>query len=401
MHTRSSLLLALAGSSFLAANAQSTDPSLVCQAQLVHMSSQLTTTCCVPATNCDGGFPTECNAACAVLWNPFAATCASYIEANLPQLADLDSKCTATGGGSGSLDLGTVSTTYYLSVTVGFTARASVLAPGKKQNRFKGEFASDVAEALSVSSNAVYLTSVTANSISFDIFATSQADANTMQTNLQGQFADPNSSLMTGFVSDNIQNPGQATISIQTTGGSGGGGAPPPPGTPVPGTLKIRVDDQSDVYFNGELLGSTTPSQWTRTESFDFVGTCPAAAMDQYHTGNGNVLAFHGIDNAGVSAVIASWDHCGSTATTNLGCRCTSDDVSADDWTAVSYDDSAWPYAADGGGNGVDPWGVNPEIDRDARWIWAADLFGTDEAFCRCKEHQLATMTGTDLSGHG
>ena len=68
------------------------------------------------------------------------------------------------------------------------------------------------------------------------------------------------------------------------------------------------------------------------------------------------VAHLQGTDNAGVSAILASWDHCGQTATTNLGCRCTSDDVSADDWTAAAYDDSAWPYAADGGGNGVDPW---------------------------------------------
>ena len=40
-------------------------------------------------------------------------------------------------------------------------------------------------------------------------------------------------------------------------------------------------------------VGSTTVQQWTTTESFDFVGTCSVAAMDQYHTGNGNVLAIH------------------------------------------------------------------------------------------------------------
>jgi hypothetical protein len=98
----------------------------------------------------------------------------------------------------------------------------------------------------------------------------------------------------------------------------------------------------------------------------------------------------------------------------------TSTDVSADDWTASAYDDSSWPYAADGGINGVDPWGVNPDIDGTARWIWvtspplpssphpthiflsclsclsdfpqASDMMGTDEAFCRCNEDQLATV---------
>ena len=28
-------------------------------------------------------------------------------------------------------------------------------------------------------------------------------------------------------------------------------------------------------------------------------------------------------------------------------------------------------------------------------------MFGTDEAFCRCKEHQLPTTAGSDLTGHG
>ena len=132
------------------------------------------------------------------------------------------------------------------------------------------------------------------------------------------------------------------------------------------------------------------------------------ACWQGYHTGNGNVFAVHGTDAAGVSAILASWEHCGRTGTTNLGCRCTAQDVSGDDWTADEYDDSQWPYAADGGVNGelpryrrrhlgcillktaaislltgVDPWGPNRDIDRSARWIWAADMMGTDEAFCR------------------
>ena len=49
----------------------------------------------------------------------------------------------------------------------------------------------------------------------------------------------------------------------------------------------------------------------------------------------------------------------------------------------------------------MDPWGNTPDIAAEARWIWAADMFGTDEAFCRCKEHQLPTTAGSDLTGHG
>eukprot|EP01051_Picozoa_sp_SAG22_P004707 SAG22_NODE_260_length_13403_cov_57.915589_2_plen_72_part_00 len=53
---------------------------ILCQAQLVQMSDQLTATCCADSSNCQGGFPTECSAACAGMWNPFAATCSTYIE---------------------------------------------------------------------------------------------------------------------------------------------------------------------------------------------------------------------------------------------------------------------------------------------------------------------------------
>ena len=77
--------------------------------------------------------------------------------------------------------------------------------------------------------------------------------------------------------------------------------------------------------------------------------------LQGYHTGNGNVFAVHGTDAAGVSAILASWEHCGRTGTTNLGCRCTAQDVSGDDWTADEYDDSQCPYAADGGVNGKLP----------------------------------------------
>ena len=35
-----------------------------------------------------------------------------------------------------------------------------------------------------------------------------------------------------------------------------------------------------------------------------------------------------------------------------------------------------------------------------ARWIWAADMFGTDEAFCRCTEGHDEGV-GMTTSGHG
>jgi hypothetical protein len=162
------------------AAAQTTDPGVICQAQLTTMSATLNTVCCQPASNCEDGFPVECNTACAAQWNPFAKTCKSFIEATLPALAGLDTKCAATGGGSGAFDVKTAATMYYVQVTVGIDA-GKAANPGKKQNRFKGEFASDVAEALGVNEKAVFISSISASSISFDVFATSQSDAQALQ----------------------------------------------------------------------------------------------------------------------------------------------------------------------------------------------------------------------------
>jgi hypothetical protein len=48
----------------------------------------------------------------------------------------------------------------------------------------------------------------------------------------------------------------------------------------------------------------------------------------------------------------------------------------------------------------VDPWGYNPGIAAEARWIWAADMIGTDEAFCRCKENQVPHGAHRSHSDH-
>ena len=66
---------------------------------------------------------------------------------------------------------------YYLTVTSSINTGNKAANPGKKQNRFKNEFSSDVAEALGISDKSVFISSLTADSISFDIFATSQANA--------------------------------------------------------------------------------------------------------------------------------------------------------------------------------------------------------------------------------
>ena len=130
------------------------------------------------------------------------------------------------------------------------------------------------------------------------------------------------------------------------------------------------------MYFNGDLLGVSEQSEWEVVHSFPITAGC-----------NGqNVMAIHSVDAYGVGGIIASWEHCGRTTKTDQGCKCTQTDVSGEDWTSASYDDSAWPAAGDGGINGADPWGAVPEIEHSARWIWATNLQDTDEVYCRCVE---------------
>ena len=77
-----------------------------------------------------------------------------------------------------------------------------------------------------------------------------------------------------------------------------------------------------------------------------------------YYTGNGNVFAVHGTDAAGVSAT-ASWDHQAAPTTNRAaGAQVQTSLLTTD---PSDYDDSSWPYAADGGINGEDP-GVNPVL---------------------------------------
>lgn len=42
-------------------------------------------------------------------------------------------------------------------------------------------------------------------------------------------------------------------------------------------------------------------------------------------------------------------------------------------WTTDAFDDSAWTAAVDQGPHGMSPWGIIPNIDAAARWIWLFD----------------------------
>jgi hypothetical protein len=57
----------------LAAVAAQDAQMLACQSDLVSMSDQFNTACCANPANCASGAPTQCDAGCAAVWNPFCA----------------------------------------------------------------------------------------------------------------------------------------------------------------------------------------------------------------------------------------------------------------------------------------------------------------------------------------
>lgn len=246
---------------------------------------------------------------------------------------------------------------------------ANIGNSAKRQNRFKQNLRADLADALSLDQEQILITALSTTSVTIEIFAPSQAEVQAATSRLTTQLSNPNSVLLTGSVSSAISPNQRPNMQVQSMGGGGSTGGP--------GMLNIRIDDTSDgIYFNGNLLG-TVDDEWELVQSFPITAAC----------GQGpNVLAVHGIDAYGSAAILASWEHCGVTTKTDMGCKCTTDDVSSEDWTSPTYDDSAWPAAADGGINGADPWGEVHEVDMSARWIWASNLQDTDEAYCRCTE---------------
>jgi hypothetical protein len=290
------------------------------------------------------------------VWLPFSTPCGDFVSTNFPNLVAFSRRCTTAGAGQpvgpppppaagGSL--------YFTEGTLSMS-NANVGTTAKRQNRFKQNMRADLADALSLDQEQLLITAVSASSVTIEIFG-SQAEVQAATSALTAQLSDPNSVLLGGSVSSAITPNQRPAMQVQSMGGSPGG----------PGVLNIRIDDTADgIYFNGNLLGAVE-DDWTLVQSFPITAPC----------GQGpNVLAVHGTDAYGSAAVLASWEHCGVTTKTDMGCKCTSADVSGDDWTNPTYDDSAWPAAADGGINGADPWGEVHEVSMSARWIWASNL---------------------------
>ena len=317
---------------------------------------------------------------CATTFMPFWTMCSSFVQANLPELVSFGQMCeTSQGntpvppppaGGSGSS---------YLRVTFQLQA-GTVGASAKRQARFESNFRSDLGAALNVNPSAVVIAGIQGDSVTVEIFATSGAGAMALQQALQTQLADPQSDIMTGTTTAMITN-GQAAQITMSTAGAGpqcGEAAWCAPnccatldgGGDGDGTFNVFVDNSFTAYVNGQEVGSS--GEWA-THSYHFDAPCE----------DGNVYAIHGVDTGGPSAIIASVDNgCGSTTTTGPNWKCTSDEP-GDGWNDQGFDASSWDVAISGGLNGAPPWGVRPGIDLTSHWIWAHDLLGTDEVWCR------------------
>ena len=120
---------------------------------------------------------------------------------------------------------------------------ANVGTTAKTQNRFKQNLRADFADALGLDQEQLLLPSVSATSVTVDIFAPSQAELQAAVAALTQQLSDPNSVLLQGSVSSAITANQRPAMQMLTMGGTGAGGGP--------GTLYIRLDDTSDgIYFN-------------------------------------------------------------------------------------------------------------------------------------------------------
>ena len=364
---------------------------VACERTLADLTDEITSTCCNPASNCNGesGLPQMCSVECGALWYPFEQSCSDFIRTDFPDLEDFSQECRNTCTNGACSDEGPPppppGPSAYTTITM--QTDGSYSPSNVVWSDYEGGLRQDLATALNVPSTRVVISALSSFSVTINVFLRCPADCTGSEPGQQfvqrltDQLADERSSLRMGQYSSHI-NVGQTLTNSWTTSNTDTSSSA--------ATVKVRVDDASEVYFNGNEIGST--DQWTEVQTFHVDASCTANTPA--------VLAIHGVDTGGPAAIIASWVHCGRTTKTDLGCRCTEADVSGEDWTSPTYDDSAWPFASDGGINGADPWGFTEGVEESARWIWAQDQFGADEAYCRCVEgHQAAT--GSLLDGHG
>ena len=207
-----------------------------------------------------------------------ATPCTDFIAAQFPNLVALTRRCNTANGNHPlppppPAPAGGTPTTggFYATGSLAMT-NANIGSSAKRQNRFMQNLREDIAAALDVGPSGILIQDLTAASVTVDIFSDSQANAQSLITEIQSQLDDPASALLTGSASSALTPNQQPTMQVLALGASDASGSGNfASGAPSLGTLKIRVDDQSTYYFNGVELGSTIVSQWVDTVTTTFM----------------------------------------------------------------------------------------------------------------------------------
>ena len=127
-------------------------------AQSQAMNSQ----CCSGSSHCDGGVPSDCNAACAGVFMPFWSQCQRFTEQNLPELVSFGRKCATASSGSPPPPPpsgGTPTAPSMLQATFSFPPGTVDLTSNKRKARFESNLRSDIGSALDIPSSAVLIDS--------------------------------------------------------------------------------------------------------------------------------------------------------------------------------------------------------------------------------------------------
>ena len=177
--------------------------------------------CCGAGTTCTGGVPSACGASCARVFMPFWSQCSAFVHANLPELVRFGNQCEQSGGSSPSPPAASSGQTFYLQVPLSLQPGATGNTD-KRKAKFEQNFRSDLASALDLQSSQILIDTDSGDRLTVDIFATSSADAQRIQQDLQTQLSDAQSQLMTGFVSSKLQPNQHPQMSTQTLGSGAG-----------------------------------------------------------------------------------------------------------------------------------------------------------------------------------
>jgi hypothetical protein len=143
------------------------------------------------------------------------------------------------------------------------------------------------------------------------------------------------------------------------------------PAPPAQLQLTLSADNESEVYVNGVLVGTT--SDWRTAGVF----TVP---LQQ----GSNVVAIKGIDVGGVAGLLTELTWNGTSAVSDSGWKVSP--TAPPGWEAIGFDDSTWSTATTYGFYGVAPWLKNVAgfpTNSSAQWIWTVDNFNDDTAHVR------------------